>query len=654
MSELVQFALVKTRINVTFWNELSKRKLDAYGLSDAPVTIWGKYRAGIPYIELDYSSFEEPAPSADYAVAKGLLLNCNTRERFAKADKKKALSDYGASVWADDFTTENSNAPLCGGHPCRFLVLSYSDIKKHEYTYFAAVLALRFKGAEITSPSAALTPATPAETSAVLAAAAAAGAAGAAGCVTLPASDENASGDIFNVWFVDPSDDTTHLGWPARNLLAGLLKQGMWGRRIRLFSIKSPDDVRRADVALPAKIVDTSSPEEEKDNDATPVASGWEVTNPKTGAVKARVVSLAASMDPYTLAETAADLNLKLMRWRMFVDLDLAKIARTKVLLLGSGTLGCNVARCLVGWGVRDITFVDNGRVSYSNPVRQSLFTFEDCAGDGKFKAEAAAESLRHVFPGVRTRSHVFTIPMPGHFVAPAEAPRARADAKLLEDLIVEHDAIFLLSDSRECRWLPTLLGVLHRKLVITVGLGFDSYVVIRHGLPPDNNTNCGERLGCYFCSDVIAPRDSISDRTLDMACTVTRPGISMVASALACELFISILHHPLGALAPAGSQCALGTIPHQLRGFLSQWNLLQLTGEAYSHCVACSKYVVDEYKERGFEFLLEVFNNPSYLEQLSKKKAGACTDNAEDNDDDDDDDDTSGIISIGGDEDDF
>jgi hypothetical protein len=25
------------------------------------------------------------------------------------------------------------------------------------------------------------------------------------------------------------------------------------------------------------------------------------------------------------------------------------------------------------GWGVRDITFVDNGRVSYSNPARQVI-----------------------------------------------------------------------------------------------------------------------------------------------------------------------------------------------------------------------------------------------------------------------------------------
>ena len=43
--------------------------------------------------------------------------------------------------------------------------------------------------------------------------------------------------------------------------------------------------------------------------------------------------------------------------------------AATRCLLLGAGTLGCSVARTLLGWGVRRITFVDNSRVAYSNPV---------------------------------------------------------------------------------------------------------------------------------------------------------------------------------------------------------------------------------------------------------------------------------------------
>ena len=44
---------------------------------------------------------------------------------------------------------------------------------------------------------------------------------------------------------------------------------------------------------------------------------------------------------------------------------------------------------------------MDNGKISYSNPVRQSLFNFSDSLSGGKPKAEAAAEALKLIFPGV-------------------------------------------------------------------------------------------------------------------------------------------------------------------------------------------------------------------------------------------------------------
>ena len=58
---------------------------------------------------------------------------------------------------------------------------------------------------------------------------------------------------------------------------------------------------------------------------------------------------------------------------------------------------------------MKNITFVDNGKVSYSNPVRQSLFNFEDCLDGGKPKAQAAAQMLTKIFPGVNTegRNHI-------------------------------------------------------------------------------------------------------------------------------------------------------------------------------------------------------------------------------------------------------
>jgi len=96
------------------------------------------------------------------------------------------------------------------------------------------------------------------------------------------------------------------------------------------------------------------------------------------------------------------------------------------------------------------------GNVSYSNPVRQTLFTFEDCLNGGRPKAEAAAERLKAVYPGVNATGHVMSIPMPGHAVSGATEDAARASTAKLDQLIEEHDAVFLLTDSREAGG-PTL-----------------------------------------------------------------------------------------------------------------------------------------------------------------------------------------------------
>jgi ubiquitin-like modifier-activating enzyme ATG7 len=157
-----------------------------------------------------------------------------------------------------------------------------------------------------------------------------------------------------------------------------------------------------------------------------------------------------------------------------------------------------------MGWGVRKITFVDYGAVSFSNPVRQPLFQFDDCLSGGKPKALRAAEALKEIYPGVEAEGHVLSVPMLGHPVLDEE--RVKADFTKLQELVDSHDAIFLLMDTRESRWLPTLMGKASNKIVMNAALGFDTYVVMRHGAAPEDGSE--DTLGCYFCNDVVVAAD--------------------------------------------------------------------------------------------------------------------------------------------------
>lgn len=290
-------------------------------------------------------------------------------------------------------------------------------------------------------------------------------------------SAEEKEGTLFG--FVDPSGMGKHgfaPGWPLRNFL--VLLSALWGlSRVTVVSYRGT--IRRLDIAgaFPqdadageddaASVVLTLQLGAEAAVGPAPRCEvGWEPN--ARGKMGARQMDLSKLMDEHKLAESSADLNLKLMRWRAIPALDTDMLQSTRCLLLGAGTLGCGVARTLLGWGIRHITFVDNGNVSYSNPVRQNLFEFADCANGGKPKAQAAADALKRIFPSVTTTGHTLTISMPGHSVE-TELEEAEAAATKLDQLVREHDVVFLLTDTRESRWLPSLLCATHDRCLIDV-----------------------------------------------------------------------------------------------------------------------------------------------------------------------------------------
>ena len=321
--------------------------------------------------------------------------------------------------------------------------------------------------------------------------------------------------------------------------------------------------------------------------------------------LEASTVDLKAMFNPETIAENAVDLNINLMKWRMCPYLNTEIIRTQKYLLVGAGTLGCHVSRALLGWGARHITFIDNGKVSYSNPVRQSLYTFEDSKNVGNnFKALLAAEKLKKIFPMVDAKGFNITIPLPGRTLIDKEAKEEYLkNLEILENQIKDCDIMFLLTDSRESRWYPTVIAKAFNKLVITAAIGFDSYLVMRHG----NNEN---KLGCYFCTDISTPGDTSGNRTLDQQCTISRPGVSMICSGLACELAMSCCNNALNR----GDKD--DDIPHQLRGNLINYEMQQFNFIYNTNCVACSDNIVKRYKEDREGFALGVMNDPYFIEK--------------------------------------
>lgn len=627
----------------TFWSELSRRKLVQYRLSEGPFDVGAAYScgsaAGLPALaNLDIGSFGHASgglKTPDSCPLHGLLYLPNSLVDMKKMDKSELLRASGERAWAAACDGRAIQDPSLLN---RFVALIYVDLKKYTFCYWFGFPVVRlpeevtlakppqrlgdvFNSSRLASLNTAYTTLdTPEKRAAFL---------------VVPTGEEVhirpleelptlvADSRPFYLAFSDPSTSPTHPGWPLRNLLALVVHR--WGDSLSRCNVLCyRREARHGHVDSSHSLVldvQLCTSVTAKDN-STPMYVGWERN--AAGQLGPRTVDLSASLDPARLMENALELNLQLMRWRLAPTLDLEAVASTKCLLLGAGTLGCSVARCLVSWGVRNITFVDNGVVSYSNPARQSLYTARDCWDGGRPKCDAAAEALRAVSPAVHARGENLRVPMAGHSVPTQAEEHVRADVRRLEALVAEHDAIFLLLDTREARWLPTVVAAAQRKIVINAALGFDTFLVMRHGVALGEAGDNGEKLGCYFCNDVVGPADSTRDRTLDQQCTVTRPGVGAIAGALAAELLVGLLQSPLKGRCPASddseasSENPLGPVPHQIRGFLARHVYMTPTCAAFPMCTACSQPVLDEYARRGWEFVLQVLNDAAYLERLT------------------------------------
>ncbi|NP_001336166.1 ubiquitin-like modifier-activating enzyme ATG7 isoform e [Homo sapiens] len=615
----LQFAPFSSALDVGFWHELTQKKLNEYRLDEAPKDIKGYYyngdSAGLPArLTLEFSAFDMSAPTpARCCPAIGTLYNTNTLESFKTADKKLLLEQAANEIWESIKSGTALENPVLLN---KFLLLTFADLKKYHFYYWFCYPALclpeslpliqgpvgldqRFSLKQIEALECAYDNLCQTE-----------------GVTALPyfliKYDENMVlvsllkhySDFFQgqrtkitIGVYDPCNLAQYPGWPLRNFL--VLAAHRWSSSFQSVEVVCFRDrtMQGARDVAHSIIFEVKLPEMAFSPDC-PKAVGWEKN--QKGGMGPRMVNLSECMDPKRLAESSVDLNLKLMCWRLVPTLDLDKVVSVKCLLLGAGTLGCNVARTLMN-----------------------------------------------------ARGFNMSIPMPGHPVnfSSVTLEQARRDVEQLEQLIESHDVVFLLMDTRESRWLPAVIAASKRKLVINAALGFDTFVVMRHGLKKPKQQGAGDlcpnhpvasadllgsslfanipgyKLGCYFCNDVVAPGDSTRDRTLDQQCTVSRPGLAVIAGALAVELMVSVLQHPEGGYAIASSSddrmneppTSLGLVPHQIRGFLSRFDNVLPVSLAFDKCTACSSKVLDQYEREGFNFLAKVFNSShSFLEDLT------------------------------------
>ncbi|ODV97581.1 hypothetical protein PACTADRAFT_99 [Pachysolen tannophilus NRRL Y-2460] len=634
MSRKLEFISPHSFVDSSFFQKLSDLKLNDYRLDTSSKTVYGSYdfktigREQGPIITLNdlsfasFDEFSEASPENSNFITQGFLFNLNTIEDFKKINKNDFLKKQGARLYetiVDRSILEKLNQLTS------FTILAFSDLKKYKFYYWFNFPLLhsdwllenledkvtRFDSAVkewITSGKNEqffLIDETNNDNENIV-------------IKSLSQIINNDDNEIF-IGMVDTCCVGKNVSWGLQNCLTMLNIYGYTKVKVLVYRVTSSSFILDL-VSSPENILKSEMPK----------VTGWERTS--QGKLGPKLADLGSLINPVQLADQAVDLNLKLMKWRVIPEINLSVLKETKCLLLGAGTLGSYVARALLGWGFRNITFIDNGKVSFSNPVRQPLFQFKDCLNGGVSKAIRAAEAIKEIYPSVNSKGYDLEVPMAGHPIT-NEAKQER-DYQLLIKLIEEHDVIFLLMDSRETRWLPTVVANVKDKIVMNAALGFDSYLVMRHGCvsskefdasaETETETEKENRLGCYFCNDVVAPSDSLTDRTLDQMCTVTRPGAALIASALTVELLVSILQHPLRQHAPASSDKStdsdtiLGSLPHQIRGFLHNFNNIKLSAPSYQYCSACSLAVLSEYKEKGWEFVKEALNDSKYLENLT------------------------------------
>lgn len=130
----------RSAVDVSFWFDFSKKKLDIFKLSEEPVSITGYHTTGNamtePHFILSGDSFQDEfKPPRAHFSSPGSFFNVNTLDSFKSLDKKQLLQKFGSKIWEDIVSgTALEDLSLLS----RFFVIAFADLKKYHYYYWFA------------------------------------------------------------------------------------------------------------------------------------------------------------------------------------------------------------------------------------------------------------------------------------------------------------------------------------------------------------------------------------------------------------------------------------------------------------------------------------------------------------------------------------
>ncbi|KAF0990900.1 hypothetical protein HZS_3558, partial [Henneguya salminicola] len=320
------YPVIKPHINPNFWIEVEKRKLDIYKLNEEPVEIKLYYNIlnemDDPFVYFDEESFnnDRKYPNSGIEVT-GFLFIYNTPEAIVqRVNEDKKIID---NKLIENIQKQN----LKHNEMCVPTIFCYSDPKKHtiKFIFYVPILnifkeknkivKLEYKKFQEAFPT----------------------------VLFISQHDFINFHKIYEneefqdvVIFPDPLVKNNDMWYPLLNIIAHYL----FIKNMPLIRVVCCRQAATVDVKNVFYFI--------KKSQTTIKEIGLVVENYENPEKMIKFVDLSPLIGIETIIKESFLLNLKLMKWQIYPDLQLEKITNLRCLIIGAGTLGCNVARNLL------------------------------------------------------------------------------------------------------------------------------------------------------------------------------------------------------------------------------------------------------------------------------------------------------------------